>query len=214
MFNGAVTAWGRVPSIVATLGTLTVVRGATKMVMEGHSIEGRPESLRQLATGSWLGVPISIWIASAIAVGMVVLVRNTPLGRRIYAVGSNVSAAPLLGISVEWVKFIVFTLSGLMAGIAAILLAPKNSIIQPNIGEGLELLVVTCVVVGGVSILGGRGTVVGVLLAVVLLELVPTTLTYMGAPPQWRLAIQGVFILAAVLADQAVVQRQRKLRFA
>ncbi|WP_442482895.1 ATP-binding cassette domain-containing protein [Aeoliella sp. SH292] len=214
MFNGAVTAWGRVPSIVVTLGTLTVVRGATKMVMKGHSIEGRPDVLRDLATGTWMGVPISVWIAGLVGVVAALMIRYTAFGRRVFAVGSNPSAAPLLGVSVGWTKFLVFTLSGFLAGLAAILLAPKNSIIQPNIGENLELLVVTCVVVGGASILGGRGTVLGVLLAVVLLELVPTTLTYVGAPPQWRLAIQGAFILVAVLADQIVRRQPRHVRSA
>jgi ribose/xylose/arabinose/galactoside ABC-type transport system permease subunit len=184
------------------------------MVMKGHSIEGRPDSLRDLATGAWIGVPISVWIAGLVGIAAVLLVRYTAFGRRVFASGSNPSAAPLLGVSVEWTKFLVFTLSGLMAGLAAILLAPKNSIIQPNIGEGLELLVVTCVVVGGVSIVGGRGTVIGVLLAVVLLELVPTTLTFVGAPPQWRLAVQGGFILVAVLADQIVRRQSRQVRFA
>jgi len=104
----------------------------------------------------------------------------------------------------------VFALAGLMAGLAAVLLAPKNSIIQPNLGEGLELLVITCVVVGGTSISGGRGTIFGTVLAVLLLSLVPTALIYVGAPPQWRLAIQGAFILAAVLADHFMHGRRSR----
>jgi ribose/xylose/arabinose/galactoside ABC-type transport system permease subunit len=136
-----------------------------------------------------------------VAAAAAVTATRTPLGRRIYAVGSNAKAAPLLGVSVGFTKFVVFALSGLMAGVAAILLAPKNAVIQPNLGEGLELLVVTCVVVGGTSIRGGRGGILGTLLAVLLLSLVPTALTYIGAPPQWRMAIQGAFILVAVLAD-------------
>jgi ribose/xylose/arabinose/galactoside ABC-type transport system permease subunit len=127
-----------------------------------------------------------------------------------YAVGSNPKAAPLLGVSVGMTRFIAFGLSGLMAGVAAVLLAPKNSIIQQNLGEGLELLVITCVVVGGTSISGGRGSMHGVLLAVLFLSLIPTALTYVGAPAEWRLAIQGALILTAVLADH-YVQRRRML---
>lgn len=199
--NGALVTLGRVPSIIATLAMLTVLRGVTKLVMRGTDIHGRPESLRAFATGKLVGVPISVWVAAAIAVAVWLLVRYTPLGRRIYAVGSNPKAAPLFGISPQKIKFIVFALSGLCSAIAAIVLAPRNSLIQPNMGDSLELLVVTCVVVGGTSISGGRGTIAGTLLAVLLLSLVPTALTYIGAPPQWRLAIQGCFILAAVLAD-------------
>jgi ABC-type sugar transport system ATPase subunit/ribose/xylose/arabinose/galactoside ABC-type transport system permease subunit len=206
--NGLLVTRGRVPSIIATLAMLTVLRGVTKLIMRGTDIQGRPESLREFATGRMLGVPVSVWVALVIASLVWILTRYTPLGRRIYAVGSNPKAASLLGISVGLTRCFVFALSGLLAGVAAIVLAPKNSLIQPNMGESLELLVVTCVVVGGTSISGGRGTIAGTLLAVLLLSLVPTALTYIGAPPQWRLAIQGAFILAAVVADTLMRPRR------
>ena len=206
--NGLLVTLGRVPSIIATLAMLTVLRGVTKLAMRGTDIHGRPETLRQFATGRFLSVPISVWLAAAIALAVWLLVRYTPLGRRIYAVGSNPKAAALLGISPHKIRFITLALSGLFSAIAAIVLAPKNSLIQANMGESLELLVVTCVVVGGTSITGGRGTIAGTLLAVLLLSLVPTALTYIGAPPQWRLAIQGCFILLAVLADNWMRPKQ------
>lgn len=199
--NGALVTLGRVPSIIATLAMLTVLRGITKLIMRGTDIHGRPEVLREFATGHFLWMPNSIWVAAMIAVAVWLLARYTPLGRRIYAVGSNPSAAPLLGVSPLKTRFFVFALSGLLSAVAAVVLAPRNSLIQPNMGDSMELLVVTCVVVGGTSISGGRGTIAGTLLAVLLLSLVPTALTYVGAPPQWRLAIQGCFILVAVLAD-------------
>lgn len=214
IINGMLVTWGRVPSIIATLGMLTVLRGATKLVMGGSSIDGRPDSLRTLATGKLLGLPLSIWAAIVVASSVFILIHYTPLGRRIYAVGSNGKAAPLLGISVHRTKFFVFAFSGFMAGLATLLLAPKNAIIQPNLGEGLELLVVTCVVVGGTSIQGGRGRITGTLLAVILLTLVPTALTFIGAPPQWRMAIQGAFILTAVLADHFTLKAQRQGAYA
>ena len=201
MLNGLLVTLGRVPSIIVTLGMLTVLRGVTKLLMGGSSIYDRPEALRALATGTALGVPVSVWAAAAVVALTALLARATPLGLRIYAVGSNARAAPLAGVHVGRTKFVVFALAGLFTGIAAVLLAPRNSLIQPNVGEGMELLVVTCVVVGGTSVSGGTGTVAGTVLAVLLLATVPTILTYVGAPPQWRLAIQGGFILAAVLAD-------------
>ena len=201
MLNGLLVTLGRVPSIIVTLGMLTVLRGVTKLLMGGSSIYDRPEALRALATGTALGVPVSVWAAAAVVALTALLARATPLGLRIYAVGSNARAAPLAGVHVGRTKFVVFALAGLFTGIAAVLLAPRNSLIQPNVGEGMELLVVTCVVVGGTSVSGGTGTVAGTVLAVLLLAMVPTILTYVGAPPQWRLAIQGAFILAAVLAD-------------
>lgn len=207
MVNGVLVTQGKVPSIIATLGMLTILRGITKLVMQGEDIRGRPDALRDIATGKILGVPISVWLAALITIGAALAAQRTALGRRIYAVGSNVRAAPLWGVSVGWTKFFVFAFTGFLTGVATIVLAPKNSIIQPNLGEGLELLAVTCVVVGGTSISGGRGTIVGTLIAVLLLSLVPTALTFVGAPPQWRLAIQGAFILAAVLADHLAKRR-------
>lgn len=212
--NGVLVTWGRVPSIIATLGMLTALRGLTKLVMQGSSIDGRPESLRVLATERLLGLPFSVWAAVILACVLAYVAGWTRLGRRIYAVGSNQKAAPLLGVSVRWTKFVVFTLSGFMAGLATLLIAPKNSIIQPNLGEGLELLVITCVVVGGTSIAGGRGNLIGTTLAVVLLVLVPTALTFVGAPPEWRMAIQGAFILVAVLLDQLSSQSYLRRAFA
>lgn len=202
--NGLLVTLGGVPSIIVTLGMLTMLRGVTKLVMHGNSIDGRPESLRALATGSLLGVPISIWIAAVVVALAITMVRRTPLGMRIYAVGSNARAAPLAGISVARTKFFTFALTGLLAGVATVLLAPRNAIIQPNAGEGLELLIVTCVVVGGTSISGGRGTILGTTIAVMLLGMVPTVLTYVGAPAERRMVIEGGFILVAVLADQLV----------
>jgi len=210
VINGLLVTVGRVPSIIATLGMLTVLRGTTELIMQGTSIEGRPDVLRDLATGKLWGIPYSVCLAATVAAVAALIARRTPLGLRIYATGSNPQGAPLLGVSVASNRFIVFTLAGLMAGLAAVLLAPKNSIVQPNLGEGLELLVITCVVVGGTSISGGRGTILGTLLAVLLLSLVPTALTYVGAPPQWRLAIQGAFILAAVLADHFMHGRRSR----
>jgi ABC-type sugar transport system ATPase subunit/ribose/xylose/arabinose/galactoside ABC-type transport system permease subunit len=200
--NGILITWGRVPSIIATLGMLTALRGLTKLVMQGSSVDGRPESLRILATDRMLGIPFSVWVACLVACVLAFVMGWTRLGRRIFAVGSNQKAAPLLGVSVKRTKLVVFTLSGFMAGLATLLIAPKNSIIQPNLGEGLELLVITCVVVGGTSIAGGRGTLIGTILAVALLVLLPTALTFIGAPTEWRMAIQGAFILVAVLLDQ------------
>jgi ribose/xylose/arabinose/galactoside ABC-type transport system permease subunit len=204
--NGFLVTFGRVPSIIATLAMLTMLRGIMKLSMQGTSIYGRPDALRELAIGQWFGLPNSVCLAIAVSAGIAFVAHRTPIGRRIYAVGSNPRAARLLGISVRKTKFLVFVLSGLLTGVAAVMLAPRNSLIQPNMGSGLELLVITCVVVGGASIRGGRGTIRGTLLAVLLLSLVPTALIYVGAPSEWRMAVQGVFILAAVVVDTLVLQ--------
>lgn len=209
MVNGVLVTVGRVPSIIVTLGMMTVLRGVTQLVMEGRAIEGRPTSLETLATGRIAGVPISILVAGIIVALTIGLVRYTPIGLRVYAVGSNARAATLAGVSVAWTKFFCFTLVGLFTGIATLLYVPRNSLVQTNVGTGLELSVVTCVVVGGTAISGGVGTIAGSVLAAVLFAMVPQVLVYLSAPPSLRMAVEGVFILAAVLADHLVRSRRK-----
>ena len=136
MLNGLLVTLGRVPSIIVTLGMLTVLRGVTKLVMAGENIYGRPEALRRLATGTALGLPLSVWVAAAVVAVTTLLARRTPLGLRIYAVGSNAKAATLAGVHVGFTKFVVFALSGLCTGIAAVL---ADHLFRRHRPEGADL---------------------------------------------------------------------------
>jgi ribose/xylose/arabinose/galactoside ABC-type transport system permease subunit len=202
--NGLLVTFGRVPSIIVTLGMLTALRGATELLMGGKWITDLPPGLRWFGTGAILGVPISIWTATLIVAASVFLARSTPLGRRIYAVGSSPSAARLAGLSPNRIKLFAFTLTGFLTGVATLVSAPQLSTIESGIGAGFELVVVTAVVVGGTSISGGKGTIIGTLLGVVLLGMVRTVLIFLKLGPAatyWERAIQGAFILLAVLID-------------
>jgi ribose/xylose/arabinose/galactoside ABC-type transport system permease subunit len=188
---------------------LTALRGATEFVMGGQWIAGLPPDLRYLGTGRPMGVPVCIWAAGAVVALSIVLTRQTPLGRRIYAVGSNPSAARLAGVSAGRIKLLVFALTGLLVGVA-----PQLSVIESGIGVGFELLVVTCVVVGGTSIRGGRGSIFGSLLAAALLVTIGTVLIYLKLGPgatYWQRAIQGGFILLAVLVDHLARPRRGEM---
>lgn len=207
LLNGLLVTVGRVPSIIVTLGMLTALRGLTQLLMAGRSIRGIPMPLRWFGQASPLGVPLAVWVALIVVVFTIVLAHRTPLGCRIYAVGSNPRAAPLAGLSLTRIKLFVFFLTGLLTGIAAIVFVPRSGVIENNVGDGFELLVVTCVVVGGTSISGGKGTVIGSVIAAVLLTMIGTVLIYLRVDPHWNLAIQGGFILAAVLADHLVRRR-------
>jgi ribose/xylose/arabinose/galactoside ABC-type transport system permease subunit len=161
-----------------------------------------------------MGVPVCIWVAGAVVALSIVLTRQTPLGRRIYAVGSNPSAARLAGVSAGRIKLLVFALTGLLVGVATIVSVPQLSVIESGIGVGFELLVVTCVVVGGTSIRGGRGSIVGSLLAAGLLVTIGTVLIHLKLGPgatYWERAIQGGFILLAVLVDHLARPRRREM---
>lgn len=210
--NGALVVWGRVPSIIVTLGMLTALQGLTEIIMGGEWIKNLPPSLRVFGTGSVLGVPISVAVAALVVAATIILARDTPLGRRIYAAGSNPHAARLSGLKVSRLKLFVFTLTGFLTGVATLVSVPQLSVIESGVGRGFELLVVTCVVVGGTSISGGRGTIIGSTLAVLLLSMIGTALIFLHlgtSATYWERAIQGAFILLAVLADHLMTGRKK-----
>jgi ribose/xylose/arabinose/galactoside ABC-type transport system permease subunit len=202
--NGLLVTAGRVPSIIVTLGMLTALQGVTEVVMGGEWIKGLPPELRFLGLGNVLGVPVSLWTAAIVLVVLTLVARETPVGRQLYAVGSNPGAARLLGLPVRRLKLLAFTLTGLLTAVATIVSVPRLSVIEPGIGRGFELLVITGVVVGGTSIRGGRGALIGSALAVVMLGMVRTLLIFLRlgeTATYWERTIQGAFILLAVLAD-------------
>jgi ribose/xylose/arabinose/galactoside ABC-type transport system permease subunit len=202
--NGALIVWGQVPSIITTLGMLTALQGATIMLMGGNSIKNLPPGLRFWGTGQLLGIAVPLWVAFLVLMVCAVLATQTPLGRRIYATGSNPHAAQLAGLSVRNLKLFAFTFTGLLTGLAALVSVPVLDVIENSVGRGYELTVVTAVVVGGAALRGGRGTIVGSLLAALLLGMISTALIFLKlgeTVTYWERAIQGGFILLAVLAD-------------
>ncbi|MCY3017830.1 MAG: ABC transporter permease [Planctomycetota bacterium] len=212
--NGLLVTLGRVPSIVVTLGMMMALLGVTKLFLTGYDdsidVSRCAPALRWLDKGTVLSIPAGLWIALAVLAAVAFLVYMMPLGRRIYAVGSNPRAAFLAGLSQQRIKLFVFTLTGLLVGVATIVRVPQLAKVESSIGQGLELLVVTCVVVGGTSISGGKGTVFGSLLAVLLLCSIGSVLLFLRLSENatyWEQAIQGGFILAAVLADHLARRR-------
>jgi len=210
--NGVLVVFGRVPSIIVTLGMLTALRGLTEVLMGGEWITDLPPALRFFGTGTMLEIPVSLWVAAVVIVCSMALARKTRLGLRIYAVGGNPAAARLAGLSIRRTKLFVFTLTGFLTAVATVVGVTQLSVIESEIGVGFELLVVTCVVVGGTSISGGTGTIVGSLLGVLLLGTVRTFLIFLRLGEMstyWERAIQGAFILAAVLLDHVARRRER-----
>lgn len=210
LLNGVLATFGRVPSIIVTLGMLTALRGVTELLMAGNWVTGLPPALRFFGIGSLLGIPVSLWVAAAVIVSSIILAHKTRLGLRIYAVGGNPTAARLAGLSVRRTRIFVFTLTGFLTGVATVVSATQQAVIESGIGVGFELLVVTCVVVGGTSISGGVGSIAGSLLAVLLLGTVGTFLIFLRLGEMstyWERAIQGAFILGAVLLDHVARRR-------
>jgi ribose/xylose/arabinose/galactoside ABC-type transport system permease subunit len=202
LVNGLLVTLVRIPSIIVTLGMFTMLRGLSVILMKPGDITDMPYSVRFFGIGRILGISTSLWITAIVVVATALLITFTPLGRRIYAVGSNPHAARLSGLSVTRIKIFVFVFTGFLVGVATIV--TQLATVTSGLGQGFELLVVTCVVVGGVSISGGVGTIAGVVLGVILLQIQSTVLIFLKLgtnSANWNQAIQGALILIAVLVD-------------
>jgi ribose/xylose/arabinose/galactoside ABC-type transport system permease subunit len=198
--TGFLVAFLRIPSIVVTLGMLSILKGGLIMVTGGAWITNLPPGYA-LAQMEPLGVPMPIWFMVVLTAAAAFWMRYTATGRSLYAVGGNPEAARLSGISQRRTVMLAFLAEGFFAGIAAVLFATQLSVIQSTVPPNLELTVITASVVGGVSILGGIGTVVGSTLAAILLAAIASSLVFVSVSPYWIKAVQGALILVTVLAD-------------
>jgi rhamnose transport system permease protein len=209
MINGIVVTVFRVPAIVATLGTLSIFRGVDYLVAGSHQVPlaSLPPGFTDAARDSVFGIPVFVLIALVIVVIGSSILRWTRFGRQLYAVGSNPEAAAILGIPSRLVVFTAFSLCGLLAGAAGILYVMEFGTINGTSATGLVLAVVAAVVVGGVNIFGGSGTLVGVALGALFLGFIANALILVGLSQFWLQAIYGLVILLAVSADAIILRR-------
>jgi rhamnose transport system permease protein len=209
IFNSLIITYGKVPPIIATLGTLSVYRGLVFFYSQGTWVNSYelPSGFKLLSKGTPLGLPNMVIIAILVAVIVYYFLNYTRTGREIYAVGSNPDAAQFAGIRKDRIIFLVYLISGVAAGLAAVLWASRFESAQTNTALGFELQTVAAAVVGGVSISGGVGTVPGVLLGALLLGVIQNALTIVRISPFWQLAAQGLLILVAVITDKWVLGR-------
>lgn len=201
-FNGFVITRFRLPPFVATLGTLSVARGLTMLWTGGYPITGLGETFGFMGTGFWLGVPMPVWICAFWVAVFVVVTRRTRFGRHLYAVGGNERAALLTGLPVERVKLWVYTLGGGLAGVAGLMVTARLDSAQPNAGLGYELDSIAAVVIGGTSLSGGRGSVMGTVLGCLIIGVLNNGLFLLNVSPFWQQVIKGLVILAAVALDR------------
>jgi rhamnose transport system ATP-binding protein len=205
--NGSLVAGLGLPSIVVTLATLVIGRESLRYLREGEFVRDLPPGFQWFgagqSAGQWLVVAIALLFFAASAWGL----RHLAAGRAVYATGSDPEAARLAGIRPRRVTFGVFVTMGALAGLAALLSAVRLPDVDPNAGSGLELQVIAAVVVGGVAISGGRGTMAGTLIGVALLGSIGPALFFLGTKPQWEKAIQGLIILLAVASDALYRER-------
>jgi rhamnose transport system permease protein len=218
--NGAVTAVGKVPSLVVTLGTLYVFRGVDYAWAGGRQINAAdlPDSLLRLGSDRFLGVPYLVAIAVILVAMAAYALRFYRSGRELYAIGSNPEAAVLAGIPVGRRLFAAFVLSGAVAGLAGVLFTARYGTVDATAGTGFELQVISAVVVGGVAIFGGSGSVVGAALGALLLSTIASAIVVLRVPSFWQQAIVGALLIGAIALDRllalriAAALRQRSVR--
>ena len=206
---GFMVAYLRIPSIVVTLGMLSIIKGGLIIWTGGNRITGMPDAFF-LAQMRPLGIPMPVYFMVVLTILAALWMRYSAMGRSFYAYGGNSEAARLSGISEKRVVMSVFIINGFFVGIASILYATQLNVIQATTPPALELTVITAAVVGGVSILGGTGTVIGAVLAALLVNFIRSSLIFIDISPNWTRAVQGLLILITVLADLIRRKRQRQ----
>lgn len=214
MSNGVIVTVFRVPSIVATLGTLSIFRGLCFLVASGKEINlnDLPDGYTNAASQNFFGVPLFVLLAIAVVAVAALILRYTVLGRLFYAVGSNAEAAATIGIRSRLTVFLAFALSGMLAGVAGVLWGINYGAIYANSASGQSLAVIAAVVVGGVSISGGSGTVVGAALGALFLGLINNALLLLLLPQEWLQMIYGAVILLAVSTDALIQLRSQRAK--
>ena len=205
---GALVAYGRIPSIVVTLGMYSILKGGLISATGGAWISSLPPAF-MIAQFRWFGIPSTVWFMVVLTILAAAWMRYSVSGRAIYALGSNAEAARAAGIRTAPTVVMVFAIHGLFAGIASVMFATQLQVIQSTVPNNLELTIITAAVVGGVSILGGRGLVVGATLAAILFATINSSLIFLDVSAYWLRAVQGLLILGTVLAD---IARRRAMR--
>lgn len=201
--NGYAITKFKVPPFVATLAMLTMARGFTMLWTKGHPISGLGETFGFLGTGWFLGIPMPVWISGIVVVTAIVLTGKTRFGRYIYAIGGNENASLLSGIPIAKVKMWVYALAGILAAVGGILVTARLDSAQPNAGFSYELDAIAAVVIGGTSLSGGRGTILGTVLGAIIIGVLNNGLILMSVSPFWQQVIKGLVILLAVIIDKS-----------
>ncbi|MCL6444033.1 MAG: ABC transporter permease [Alicyclobacillus sp.] len=201
LFNGLVVAKLRIEPFVVTLGTLAMGQGITFVYTNGQPINDLPNSIYQLGSGTILKIPIpGLMFVAAFLISWFVL-RKTLFGRRVYAIGGNEAAARMSGISVDRVKIAVYIISSVLSALAGIILAGRVDAGLPQSGQNYELDAIAAVVIGGISLSGGRGRIWGTFVGILLLGVISNGLDLLNVSPYWHSIVEGAIILVAVLMD-------------
>jgi rhamnose transport system permease protein len=197
--NGFIITRFKVPPLIATLATLALYRGLAEGISQARSVRGYPDWFLGLGTNDMLGVPNQLWLMIVCFVIAAFILGMTTFGRATYAIGSNEVAARFSGLKVDRAKLLIYGASGLIAGLAAVIFVSRVSTTRSDMGTGLELDVITAVVLGGTSIFGGRGTIIGTGLGLILMQALKNGLALSGVKGDGTIVVIGAVLIAAIL---------------
>ncbi|NTE88390.1 ABC transporter permease [Agrobacterium rubi] len=202
--NGIIITRFRVPPLIATLATLALYRGLAEGISQAQSVRGYPAWFLSLGQGNLFGIPAQLWLLAVVVIIAIVILRVTPIGRAVYAIGNNEAAARYSGIEVDRIKLWIYAASGFLASTAAVVFVARVSTTRSDMGTGLELDAITAVVLGGTSIFGGRGTIIGTLLGLMLIQVLKNGLSLSGVKGDGTVIVIGVVLIVAVIISNLV----------
>lgn len=219
--NGLLITRAAVAPFIATLGTMYVARGAALLSSDGRTFpnlngvaEYGSDSFGWIGTGTLFGIPFLIWLLAAVVAAAAYVAKRTPLGRHIYAVGGNERGAALSGVKVNRVKLAVYVFSGFCASVVGLIIASQLQAAHPATGETFEMNAIAAAVLGGTSMSGGRGRIIGTVIGAFVIGILSDGLVMMGVSAFWQTVIKGVVIIAAVVIDQAQSRLQARVALA
>jgi L-arabinose transport system permease protein len=202
LVNGVFVARLGINALITTLASMQIVRGLGFITSDGRAIGIRTARFFELGNTAWIGVPVPVWLTAACFVFFGVLLNLTIFGRNALAIGGNKEAAHLAGVPVVRVKLVIFTLQGMVAAGAGLVLASRMTSGQPNTSQGLELEVISACVLGGVSLSGGVARIGAVIAGVLIMGLVQNAMNLLNIPPFYQYVARGCILLAAVMLDR------------
>lgn len=206
--NGALIVWGRMPPFVATLATMAIGRGLTLVYTQGRPIAGLDKAFTFWGGNGWLGIPVPVWVLLVVAILAHIILKQTPLGLRIFAVGGGEETTRLTGVNVGQVKFSMYIFSGICAALSGLILTARLWSAQPNVGIGLELDAIAAAVLGGSSLAGGIGGIPGTLAGAFIIGILSNGLNLLEVPSYNQQVVKGVVFIVAVMLDYFIKQRK------
>ena len=207
--NGLFIVRLNVPPLIMTLATLAFYRGLAQGISEARSVTGYPEWFFTLGQGEILGVPTQLWILLIAIIVSAIVLRRTTLGRTLYAMGNNAVGARFSGLPVDRATLIIYTFSGFMAGLSGVMFVSRFTTTRSDMGSGLELDAIAAVVLGGTSIFGGKGTIIGTVIGLIMIQLLKNGLAINGVTSDATIVVIGIVLIVAILVNN-LIQRLRQ----